>query len=103
MVQAAHFSDIAEYIIPIGSTTKGSRCAGVADYSQAFTAIKTRHADEADTTGLQFSPGAIVLVTRAVNVDPVGAPVQYLQTHFAADQITLLIESGSAQKFRARV
>jgi hypothetical protein len=44
-----------------------------------------------------------ILFTRAVNVDPVGVPVQYLLTRFAADSITLLIESGSARKFRARV
>jgi GntR family phosphonate transport system transcriptional regulator len=96
------FPNIAEHFIQTGSITKALRRADVEDYSRASTAIEARHADEADTIDLQLSPGAIVLVTRAVNVDPIGAPVQYSLTRFAADRMTLFIESENVRRLRAR-
>jgi GntR family phosphonate transport system transcriptional regulator len=65
---------------------------GEHDYSRASTTVEARHADEADTRELRLSPGAIVLFTRAVNVDPDGSPIQYSLTRFAADRMTLLIQ-----------
>jgi GntR family phosphonate transport system transcriptional regulator len=99
---AVRFPNIAEHFIQTGSITKALRRADVEDYSRASTAIEARHADEADTIDLQLSPGAIVLVTRAVNVDPIGAPVQYSLTRFAADRMTLFIESENVRRLRAR-
>lgn len=97
---AARFSDIADHFIRTGSITKALRGMGVPDYSRASTAIEAGHADEVDTADLRLSPGAIVLVARAVNVAPDGAPVQYSQTRFAADRITLSIETQRIQKGR---
>ena len=39
--------------------------------------ISARHAEPADLADLKLSPGAIVLVTVYVNVDPDGRPVQF--------------------------
>jgi GntR family phosphonate transport system transcriptional regulator len=97
---AARFSDIADHFIRTGSITKALRGMGLHDYSRASTAIEAVHADEIDTADLRLSPGAIVLVTRAVNVAPDDSPVQYSQTRFAADRITLLVETHGIQKFR---
>lgn len=97
---ATRFPDIAEHFKRTGSITKALSRAGIADYSRASTAIEARHADEIDTQGLRLSPGAIVLVARAVNVDPNGVPVQYSWTRFAADRITLFVETHGIQKFR---
>lgn len=95
---AARFPDIAEHFARAGSITQALGSIGVADYRRASTAVEARHADEADTQELRLSPGAIVLVTRAVNVDPAGVPVQYSVTRFAADRITLLITTQGNQK-----
>ena len=45
----------------------------------------------ADLADLRLSPGAIVLVTVDVNVDPDGAPVQFSETRFAADLVELSV------------
>jgi GntR family phosphonate transport system transcriptional regulator len=89
----ARFPDIADHFARTGSITEALMRSGIADYSRASTAIEARHADEADTRELRLSPGAIVLFTRALNVDPNGAPIQYSLTRFAADRMTLLIQS----------
>ncbi len=98
---AARFPKIAEHFVRTKSITKALARAGIADYSRASTAIEARHADEIDTQGLRLSPGAIVLVARAVNVDTNGIPVQYSLTRFAADRITLSLETRSIQKLWA--
>lgn len=96
---AVRFPDIADHFIRTGSITKALKRADVHDYSRASTTIEAHHADEVDTTDLRLSPGAIVLITRAVNVDPNGSPVQYSQTRFAADRITLSVETRAIRKF----
>ena len=90
---ASRFPDIAAHFERTGSITEALARSGVADYSRASTAIEARHADEADAWELRLSPGAIVLFTRALNVDPDGKPIQYSLTRFAADRMTLLIRS----------
>lgn len=95
---AVRFPDIADHFVRTGSITKALKRADVHDYSRASTTIEARHADEVDTTDLRLSPGAIVLIARAVNVDLNGAPMQYSQTRFAADRITLSIETQANQK-----
>lgn len=95
---AARFPDIADHFIRTGSVTKALKRADVHDYSRASTTVEARHADEIDTIDLRLSPGAIVLIARAVNVDLDGTPVQYSQTRFAADRITLSIETQVNQK-----
>jgi GntR family phosphonate transport system transcriptional regulator len=89
---ATRFPDIAGHFARTGSITEALTRSGVADYSRASTTVEARHADEADTRELRLSPGAIVLFTRAVNVDPGGSPIQYSLTRFAADRMTLLIQ-----------
>ncbi|MBN9003007.1 MAG: UTRA domain-containing protein, partial [Rhizobiales bacterium] len=89
---------IADHFIRAGSITRALKRADVHDYSRASTTIEARHADEIDTIDLRLSPGAIVLIARAVNVDLDGTPVQYSQTRFAADRITLSIETQVNQK-----
>lgn len=89
---AARFPGIAEHFARTGSITEALGRSGVADYSRAYTQIEARHADETDTRELRLSPGAIVLFTRALNIDPDGVPIQYSLTRFAADRMTLLIQ-----------
>ncbi|HEY4193290.1 MAG TPA: phosphonate metabolism transcriptional regulator PhnF [Mesorhizobium sp.] len=77
-----------------GSMTEALAKCGVGDYRRASTGVEACHADEADRLELKLSPGAIVIVTRALNVDLAGVPFQYSVTRFPADRVELVVESG---------
>jgi GntR family phosphonate transport system transcriptional regulator len=87
------FEGIAELFSSTGSMTAALAGFGVRDYRRASTSIEARHAEEADTRELNLAPGAIVLVTRAVNCDLSGRPVQCSVTRFAADRVELSVEA----------
>ncbi|WP_315928978.1 phosphonate metabolism transcriptional regulator PhnF [Mesorhizobium sp. SP-1A] len=90
---AGRFDGIAELFSTIGSITAALSKLGVSDYRRTSTAIEARHAEEGDTRELQLAPGAIVMVTRAVNCDLSGRPVQCSITRFAADRVELVVEA----------
>lgn len=74
-----------------GSVTAALALNGVPDYFRKSTVVSARHADTEDLERLKLAPGAIVLVTTAVNVDDAGCPFQYAVTRFAADRVELSI------------
>lgn len=74
-----------------GSVTIALKSFGVLDYFRRSTLISARHASDADIADLKLSPGAIVLATVYVNVDPDGRPVQFSETRFAADLVELSV------------
>ena len=90
---ADRFSAIGEVYRGTGSITKSFRELGLADYVRARTEITAVHAEDADLADLQLSPGAIVLVTQALNTDLDGVPVQYSITRFAADRVRFTVEN----------
>ncbi|MGN6143815.1 MAG: phosphonate metabolism transcriptional regulator PhnF [Mesorhizobium sp.] len=92
---SGRFDGIAELFCTTGSITAALASLGVSDYRRASTAIEARHAEEADTHELQLAPGAIVIVTRAVNCDLSGRPVQCSITRFAADRVELVVETAA--------
>lgn len=75
------------------SITKALKSCGVADYVRKWTAIEARHASSEDIELLRLSAGAIVLLTRAVNIDAQDRPIQYSETRFAADRVELKIDN----------
>jgi GntR family phosphonate transport system transcriptional regulator len=85
------FPGIADVYSRVGSMTGALEACGVTDYRRASTGVEARHADESDTQELQLAPGAIVIVTRAVNTDVSGMPIQYSVTRFPADRVELVI------------
>ncbi|MGO4843153.1 UTRA domain-containing protein, partial [Rhizobiaceae sp. 2RAB30] len=76
-----------------GSITLAFRRFGVDDYFRKSTFVSARHADAADLADLKLSPGAIVLVAVAINVDTDGRPIQFSETRFAADRVELTVQS----------
>src|SRR5438132_1119271 len=48
-----------------------------------------RHADADDLADLDLQPGAIVLVTVAVNVTLDGRPIQFAESRFPAERVEL--------------
>jgi GntR family phosphonate transport system transcriptional regulator len=88
---AAKFPGIEKIYAESGSITISLKSFGILDYFRHSTLISARHASDADLADLSLSPGAIVLVTVYINVDPDGAPVQFAETRFAADRVELSV------------
>jgi GntR family phosphonate transport system transcriptional regulator len=86
---AERFAGFEKAYAETGSITAAFRTFGIDDYLRRSTIVSARHADPADLADLKLSPGAIVLVTVAVNVDPEGRPIQFAETRFAADRVEL--------------
>jgi len=90
---AGRFPAIAETYAATGSITASLMRLGVDDYTRQTTAVEARHASTEDLDLLGLSPGAIVLLTRSVDIDAQARPVQYGESRFAADRIELLIDN----------
>lgn len=92
-LDAGRFAGFAAAYAESRSITAAFARFGVADYLRKSTLVTARHADPADLADLRLSPGAIVLVTVAVNVDIEGRPIQFSETRFAADRVELSIQN----------
>ena len=90
---AGRFAGIDRAFEEHASITKSLAACGVKDYVRKSTVIEARHASAEDIELLGLSAGAIVLVTRAVNADADGQPIQYAESRFAADRVELKIEN----------
>jgi len=90
---AERFAGIDRAYGESGSITAAFRSLGLADYVRVTTEVTATHADGEDLRDLQLSPGAILLVTRSLNADPAGVPVQYAVSRFAADRVHFTIEN----------
>ncbi|MEZ2130177.1 MULTISPECIES: phosphonate metabolism transcriptional regulator PhnF [unclassified Sinorhizobium] len=90
---ADRFAGIGESYRRTGSITKAFRELGLPDYVRATTEITAAHADAGDLADLELTPGAIVLITRSMNTDLDGVPVQYSISRFAADRVQFTIEN----------
>ncbi|MFN7101481.1 MAG: phosphonate metabolism transcriptional regulator PhnF [Pseudorhizobium sp.] len=90
---ATRFAGIEEAYRVSGSITAAFRALGVPDYLRVSTEITASHADSAEMEELGLSAGAIVLVTRSLNADPDGVPVQYAVSRFPADRVQFTIEN----------
>jgi GntR family phosphonate transport system transcriptional regulator len=90
-VDYRRFPDFAERIGRSASVTAVFRSYGLADYARATTHISARHADAEETRLLKLAPGAILLVSEAVDADAGGAPIQYALSRFPADRMELVV------------
>jgi GntR family phosphonate transport system transcriptional regulator len=75
------------------SITRAFAELGLSDYVRATTEITATHADAGDIAALELTPGAIVLITKAMNTDLDGVPVQYSISRFSADRVQFTIEN----------
>lgn len=74
-----------------GSVTAALAAEGVRDYTRAETRLTASVADAMEARHLRVSEGASVLRSESVNVDATGNPVEYGQTVFAGDRVTLTV------------
>lgn len=85
------FADFAGRYTALGSFTAVFASYGIADYSRASTRISARHADVEETKLLGLTPGAILLVSEAVDVDAAGQPISYALSRFPAERMELVV------------
>ena len=86
------FHGVAEAFAATGSVTAALKACGVEDYVRVKTEISAVHAEPGDLADLGLAPGAIVLVTQALNADADGMPIQYAVSRFPADQVQFTVE-----------
>lgn len=75
------------------SVTAALKAIGIADYRRAWTRIRAERAPSLIARHLRLPEGAPVIVTRSLNVDPDGLPLELGRTHFCADRVELLVEN----------
>lgn len=90
---AERFAGIDRAFAETGSITRALSACGVDDYLRDVTEISAVHAEPDDVAHLELTPGAIVLVTRALNTDPQGRPIQFAVTRFPADRVQFTIRN----------
>lgn len=90
---AERFEGIDEAFRRSGSITRALVEYGVTDYLRAVTEVSACHAEPDDVAELALTPGAIVLMTRALNTDMDGIPMQYAVTRFPADRVEFTINN----------
>lgn len=90
---AERFGSIDKAFAESGSITRALSLCGVDDYLRDVTEISAVHAEPDDVAHLELTPGAIVLVTRAINTDPQGLPIQFAITRFPADRVQFTIRN----------
>ena len=90
-VDYRRFPDFADHFAATHSITAAFRASGVTDYSRASTHISARHADTNETRLLKLAPGAILLVSEAIDADADNRPIQYALSRFPADRMELVV------------
>lgn len=75
------------------SITAALRSVGVADYTRASTRITAILASAQDARHLRLREGSPILRSIALNVDPDGQAIEYGDTRFAGDRVTLSVSS----------
>lgn len=73
--------------------TEALQAVGVPDYTRASTRLTALLADATHALHLHINEGDPLLLATSVNVDGDGMPVEYGQTYFAGDRVTLTMES----------
>ena len=87
---AARFPDLAEAFAETGSITEALRRAGILDYRRRETRVTAERVSAEDAVHLAAAPDALVLVSRGLDVDMAGRPLQALRTRFHADRMELV-------------
>jgi GntR family phosphonate transport system transcriptional regulator len=90
---AGRFAGIDVAMAETGSITASLARFGIDDYLRQSTVLSARHADAADLADLDLQPGAIVLVTVAINITPDGKPIQFAEARFPAERVELKLSA----------
>ena len=85
------FPDFGERIAQLHSFTAVFASYGIDDYLRGSTRISARHADVEETQLLGLTPGAIVLVAEAVDVDHDDVAISHALSRLPAERMELVV------------
>lgn len=88
---AARLPNLLARVQETDSITQALAAEGLSDYTRAETRLTAQLADPVLGLALAVRPGAPVMRTVAVNVDPDGKPVELGTTWFAGERVTLKV------------
>ncbi|MDP8917443.1 MAG: phosphonate metabolism transcriptional regulator PhnF [Pseudomonadota bacterium] len=88
---AERFPGIIEAYAETGSITEALRREGVVDYRRRETRLTAERVSAKDAELLSCAADAIVLISKATDVDLEGQPVQFIRTKFLADRVELVM------------
>lgn len=77
------------------SVTAALAREGVADYTRASTRLVAERAGAVAARHLRLAEGAPLLRSVAINVDPMGRPVEFGRTWFAGERVELVVGEGA--------
>lgn len=90
---AQRFPKMASHFERHHSITRALSEQGVEDYVRISTEVTGRLATSEESSMLRLSSNAVVLETLAINADSSGQPIQFSRTIFAAERITLKLDT----------
>ncbi len=85
------FPEFVELFTTSQSVTAAFRSYRIDDYVRASTRVSARHADAEEAAALRLAPGAVLLVSEAVDADVSGRPILYGLSRFPADLLELVV------------
>lgn len=88
---AERFPGIIEAYAETGSITEALRREGVVDYRRRETRLTAERVSAKDAELMSCTADALVLVSKAIDVDLEGLPVQFIRTKFLADRVELVM------------
>jgi len=92
-LSAERFPGIIDAYAETGSITEALKREGVSDYRRAETRLSAERVSARDADLLSCAPDAIVLVSKAVDIDLEGRPIHAVRTRFLADRMELVISA----------
>lgn len=90
---AHRFPNIIADYAETGSITKALHRHAIEDYKRLRTNITAERASKEDFTHLHCTSDSIIVVSKAIDVDGSGKPIQAIETRFLADRIELIFEA----------
>ncbi|MBM7067974.1 phosphonate metabolism transcriptional regulator PhnF [Actibacterium sp. 188UL27-1] len=88
---AEMFPALTEALQQTFSVTEALKSCGLKDYTRIRTQLTAERANSAQAAHLRINEGAPLLKTESVNIDGTGSPVEYGQTWFVGDRVTLTV------------
>lgn len=92
---AAALPTLLEHLRAEASVTRALARVDVADFTRRVTRLTAVAATAAQALQLRLREGAPLLQSMAINTDANGRPVEYGQTWFVGDNVTLTVESDA--------
>ncbi|MBA1155385.1 phosphonate metabolism transcriptional regulator PhnF [Microvirga mediterraneensis] len=88
---AERFPGIVDAYAETGSITEALRREGIVDYRRRETRLTAERVSAKDAELMSCASDAVVLISKAIDVDLEGQPIQFIRTKFLADRVELVM------------